>query len=52
MLIMVNVPLSAQPTLRHTMGIGETLCSIAQRYSTTEARIIELNPDSVAYEFG
>lgn len=48
-LIMVNVPLSAQPTLRHTMGIGETLCSIAQRYGTTEARIIELNPDAADF---
>lgn len=48
-LIMVNVPLSAQPTLRHTMGIGEALCSIAQRYSTTEARIIELNPDTADF---
>lgn len=31
------------------MGIGETLCSIAQRYSTTEARIIELNPDAADF---
>lgn len=46
---MVNVPLSAQPTLRHTMGIGETLNSIAQRYGTTEARIIELNPDAADF---
>lgn len=51
-LIMVNVSLSAQPTLRHTVDVGKTLALIAQRYGTTEARIIELNPDSIAYEFG
>lgn len=49
MLIMVNVPLSAQPTLKHTVDVGETLNSIAQRYGTTEARIIELNPDAADF---
>lgn len=46
---MVNVPLSAQPTLKHTVDVGETLNSIAQRYGTTEARIIELNPDAADF---
>lgn len=48
-LIMVNVPLSAQAILKHTVDIGETLASIAQRYGTTEARIIELNPDAADF---
>ncbi|HIR72131.1 MAG TPA: LysM peptidoglycan-binding domain-containing protein [Candidatus Coprenecus pullicola] len=48
-LLIVNVPLSAQAILKHTVDIGETLASIAQRYGTTEARIIELNPDAADF---
>ena len=33
-------------TIKHTVDRGETLTSIAQRYGTTEAKIIELNPDA------
>lgn len=33
-------------TVQHTVDRGETLASIARRYATTEAKIIELNPDA------
>jgi hypothetical protein len=33
-------------TIKHTVDRGETLTSIAKRYATTEAKIIELNPDA------
>ena len=49
LLFMVNVPLSAQPTLKHSVDIGETLASIARRYGTTEARIIEFNPEAADF---
>lgn len=40
----------AQPdTIRHTVERGETLSSIAKLYSTTEAKIIELNPDAAQF---
>lgn len=49
LLFMVNMPLSAQSTLKHTVDIGETLASIARRYGTTEARIIEINPEAADF---
>ncbi|MCD8394494.1 MAG: LysM peptidoglycan-binding domain-containing protein [Bacteroidales bacterium] len=41
----------AQTTTTHIVDRGETLASIAQRYGTTEARIIELNPDAAQYVY-
>lgn len=36
-------------TVKHTVERGETLESIASHYSTTEAKIIELNPDAAQF---
>lgn len=36
-------------TIKHTVDRGETLTSIAKRYATTEAKIIELNPDAAQF---
>ncbi|MCD8291458.1 MAG: LysM peptidoglycan-binding domain-containing protein [Prevotella sp.] len=36
-------------TIKHTVDRGETLASIAKRYATTEAKIIELNPDAAQF---
>lgn len=36
-------------TIKHTVDRGETLVSIAKRYATTEAKIIELNPDAAQF---
>ncbi len=41
----------AQTTTTHIVDRGETLASIAQKYGTTEARIIELNPDAAQYVY-
>ena len=49
LLFMISMPLSAQPTLKHTVDVGETLASIARRYGTTEARIIEINPEAADF---
>lgn len=38
-------------TVKHTVDRGETLASIAQRYATTEAKIIELNPDAAQFVY-
>lgn len=38
-------------TIKHTVDRGETLASIAKRYSTTEAKIIELNPDAAQFVY-
>lgn len=35
--------------IKHTVDRGETLASIAKRYATTEAKIIELNPDAAQF---
>ncbi|MCC8036845.1 MAG: LysM peptidoglycan-binding domain-containing protein [Bacteroidales bacterium] len=41
----------AQTTTTHIVDRGETLASIAQKYGTTETRIIELNPDAAQYVY-
>jgi hypothetical protein len=38
-------------TITHVVDRGETLASIAKRYSTTEAKIIELNPDAAQFVY-
>lgn len=38
-------------TIKHTVDRGETLLSIAKRYATTEAKIIELNPDAAQFVY-
>lgn len=38
-------------TIKHTVDRGETLHSIAKRYATTEAKIIELNPDAAQFVY-
>ena len=38
-------------TIKHTVDRGETLASIAKRYATTEAKIIELNPDVAQFVY-
>lgn len=42
----VTLHAMSQKTVRHTVDIGETLASIAEKYGMDEARIIELNPDA------
>lgn len=41
----------AQTTIKHIVDRGETLTSIAKKYSTTEAKIIELNPDAAQFVY-
>lgn len=36
-------------TTKHIVDRGETLASIAKRYATTEAKIIELNPEAAQF---
>lgn len=38
-------------TIKHTIDCGETLQSIAEHYATTEAKIIELNPDAAQFVY-
>lgn len=38
-------------TIKHTVDRGETLASIAKRYATTEAKLIELNPDAAQFVY-
>lgn len=38
-------------TIKHTVDRGETLQSIAKCYATTEAKIIELNPDAAQFVY-
>lgn len=38
-------------TIKHTVERGETLASIAKRYATTEAELIELNPDASQFVY-
>lgn len=37
--------------ITHTIARGETLTSIAKRYSVSEAKIIELNPDAAQFVY-
>lgn len=38
-------------TVTHTVNRGETLASIAQKYHTSEAKIIELNPEAAQFVY-
>lgn len=49
MFAMTSISAFAQSTVKHTVDRGETLATIAKRYGTTEARIIELNPDAAQF---
>ena len=45
----VSFAIAQTNTIKHTVDRGETLQSIAKRYATTEAKIIELNPDAAQF---
>lgn len=45
----VGLAIAQTSTIKHTVDRGETLQSIAKRYATTEAKIIELNPDAAQF---
>lgn len=45
----VSFAMAQTNTVKHTVDRGETLQSIATRYNTTEAKIIELNPDAAQF---
>lgn len=45
----VSLAVAQTKTVTHTVGRGETLKSIANRYGTTIDKIIELNPDAVQF---
>jgi hypothetical protein len=49
--ISVCLAVAQTNTIKHVVDRGETLASIAQRYSTTEAKIIELNPDAAQFVY-
>lgn len=47
----VSFAIAQTNTIKHTVDRGETLQSIAKRYATTEAKIIELNPDAAQFVY-
>lgn len=47
----VGCALAQTSTIKHTVDRGETLQSIAKRYATTEAKIIEFNPDAAQFVY-
>lgn len=47
----VSFAIAQTSTIKHTVDRGETLQSIAKRYATTEAKIIELNPDAAQFVY-
>ena len=47
----VSFAIAQTSTIKHTEDRGETLQSIAKRYATTEAKIIELNPDAAQFVY-
>lgn len=47
----VSFAVAQTSTVKHTVDRGETLQSIAKRYATTEAKIIELNPDAAQFVY-
>lgn len=47
----VSLAIAQTNTIKHTVDRGETLQSIAKRYATTEAKIIELNPDAAQFVY-
>lgn len=47
----ISFAIAQTNTIKHTVDRGETLQSIAKRYATTEAKIIELNPDAAQFVY-
>lgn len=47
----VSFAMAQTNTIKHTVDRGETLQSIAKRYATTEAKIIELNPNAAQFVY-
>lgn len=47
----VSFAVAQTSTVKHTVDRGETLQSSAKRYATTEAKIIELNPDATQFVY-
>lgn len=47
----VSAAAQTNDTVKHVVDRGETLASIAKRYSVTEAKIIELNPDAAQFVY-
>lgn len=47
----VSFAIAQTSTIKHTVDRGETLQSIAKRYATTEAKIVELNPDAKQFVY-
>lgn len=47
----ISSAIAQTSTIKHTVDRGETLQSIAKRYATTEAKIIELNPAAAKYVY-
>lgn len=45
----VSFAIAQTNMIKHIVDRGETLASIAKRYATTEAKIIELNPDAAQF---
>ncbi len=45
----VSIPTIAQTVVQYTVERGETIASIAKKYETTEAKIIELNPEAAQF---
>lgn len=45
----VGLAFAQTTTVKHIVDRGETLQSIAKRYATTEAKIIEFNPDAAQF---
>lgn len=51
MFVGMSLVVAQTNTTKHTVERGETLASIAKRYATTEAKIIELNPDAAQFVY-
>ncbi|MDO4161319.1 MAG: LysM peptidoglycan-binding domain-containing protein [Prevotellaceae bacterium] len=51
MLFSIALAVAQTNTIKHTVERGETLASIAEKYGTTEAKIIELNPDAAQFVY-
>lgn len=45
----VSIPTIAQTVVQYTVERSETIASIAKKYGTTEAKIIELNPEAAHF---
>lgn len=51
MIVSIGLAVAQTSTIKHVVDRGETLASIAKRYATTEAKIIELNPDAAQFVY-